>query len=60
MGLFLHMHKALDSSLHFKTNPEYNFEENSLNFTVAIVTILGNELRALYVPGKYATTELHF
>lgn len=54
------MHKALDSSLHFKTNPEYNFEENSLNFTVAIVTILENELRALYVPGKYATTEMHF
>lgn len=59
-GSLLHMHRALNSSQLLKMNPEYNCQENSLNFIVAVVTILGNELRALCRPGQCATTEQPF
>lgn len=43
-----------------KTNPDYYCQKNSLNFIVAVITILGDELRALWGLGQCANTELPF
>lgn len=54
------MYRALNSYQLLKTNPDYYCQENSLNFIVAVITILGDELRALWGLGQCATTELPF